>query len=77
MEKVKEWLERYTQVESLFSNQTAVSLPKMKAVDNSEQVEQAANDLRNKLSDADNVEKKLTNELRIAQEKTKAAPQSP
>ena len=46
MEKVKEWLERYTQVESLFSNQTAVSLPKMKAVDNSEQVEQAANDLR-------------------------------
>ena len=38
---------------------------------------QAANDLRNKLSDADNVEKKLTNELRIAQEKTKAAPQSP
>lgn len=46
MEKVKEWLERYTQVESLFSNQTAVSLPEIKVVDNSEQVEQAANDLR-------------------------------
>ena len=37
----------------------------------------AANDLRNKLSDSENVKKQLLNELRVAQEKSRAAPQSP
>jgi hypothetical protein len=31
----------------------------------------------NKLSDSENVKKQLTNELRVAQEKSRAAPQSP